>query len=175
MRPSRSSRTPVSVFILCSALLQFACASSDEVTVYLLNGTMSTGTLVAVSDTTVTLPGLPIPAPELGIGYYRKLPRSYPVDKIERVTVMRADPDASGARTLGIVGGVIAGAVAGGAIAQGRGGYLDFDFIPGAIIGGGLGGLLGAVISGSVTMDTVALDPKIRNQRDSLRPYVSGE
>ena len=130
-----------------------------------------------MSDTSVTLSPLRLPAPELGKGVYRIQPRLFLIQKIERVALWaeRTDPGAGATRTLGIIGGVIVGAVAGGAIAQGSGGYLDFDYIPGGIVGGGLGGLLGAEIGGSMTMDTVVFDPKIPVQRDSLRLFVPGE
>ncbi len=168
------------LLIFGSAILQFACGSSGEATIYLVDGTQNTGPLLFVSDSSVDLSPISLPVPEMGKGVYRVEPRTFPNDRISRVTVSteRSDSDASLIRTGMTLAGVVVGAVAGGVLgAQFPSGdsWSDIVAVPVGIIGGVVGGFAGAAIGRSMTNDTFESDPKIESQRDSLRLCVPGE
>jgi hypothetical protein len=178
MRARLLSQTLVNVLILGSAVLQLACSSSQDVTVYMVDGTKDIGPLVGVSDTSVTLSPLRLLAPDLGNGVYRILPRSFPIPQIEHVTLWigRTDPDYTTSRSInGIWVGFLAGAAA-AELVLGLIGGIDMIyppvFVPFDLVGGALGAWYGAMVSGPMIIDTIGFDPKIPVQRDSLRLYI---
>jgi hypothetical protein len=143
----------VYVFLSLCVPIPSIMAQGSHVVVHFKDSTATDGELISVKDSSITLPGALVPAPDLGEGNFRRVPKTLSISKIQKVTltVEKGDDGSVAIRTSGIILGIGAGAYAMVRFfytpppsSTWAPNFAPIEAIPFVLVGAVLGDLLGA-------------------------------